>query len=92
MRARAPLLAWLVGSVSLGVAAAPSLLDPRVEAVIEMYRRDGAAEALPRFEALEQAFASPTHARDRAAVVHYIGECHWRLGHFDVARKQLERS
>jgi CHAT domain-containing protein/tetratricopeptide (TPR) repeat protein len=67
-------------------------LDPRLEATTRLYREEGAARALPEFEKLasELAQGSPTH--DQAAALHYVGECHWRLGNFPDAHRYLDRA
>ncbi len=67
-------------------------LDPRLDAAVAVYRQDGAQQALPQFERLAREYANKTRPRDEAAALHYIGECHWRLGNFDEARRYLDRA
>jgi len=73
----------------VGAAAA---LDPRLEAATQLYREEGAGKALPEFEKLAGEFARGSRTHDHAAALHYIGECHWRLGDFADARRFLERA
>ena len=47
---------------------------------IILYRQDGAEKALPVFEDLSRTLGKTAPPRDQAAVQHYIGECHWRIG------------
>ncbi len=88
----------LVCSVALAVLLACPLwgstetLDPRLEAATRVYREAGAKQALPEFERLVAEFAKDANTRDRAAVQHYLGECHWRLGNFAEAHRYLERA
>ena len=92
---RATVLASVVLIALVGFAtthAAQPTLDTRVEAAIQLYREEGAEKALPEFEALSKEFVGPHRMSDRAAVLHYTGECHWRLGHFDVAKPHLEHA
>ena len=74
------------------VPAAADELDPRLEAAVALYRQEGAEKALPEFERLAKAFNGREEHRDKAAALHYIGECHWRLGKFDDAREYLDRA
>lgn len=67
-------------------------LDPRLEAATQLYREDGAEKALPVFEKLAGEFAHGSPSRDHAAALHYVGECHWRLGNFPDARRFLDRA
>ena len=67
-------------------------LDPRLDAAVAMYRQDGAQQALPQFERLAREYATTRRPRDEAAALHYIGECHWRLGRFDDAHRYLDRA
>jgi CHAT domain-containing protein/tetratricopeptide (TPR) repeat protein len=67
-------------------------LDPRIEAATRLYREEGAAKALPAFQKLASEFAQGPSTRDHAAALHYVGECHWRLGNFAEARQYLDRA
>lgn len=67
-------------------------LDSRLEAATRLYREEGAGQALPVFEKLAGEFARGPQTRNRAAALHYVGECHWRLGNFSDARRHLERA
>ena len=67
-------------------------LDPRLEATTRLYREAGAARALPEFEKLAREFAQGSHTHDQAAALHYVGECHWRLGNFPDAHRYLDRA
>jgi len=89
------LLAWILAIGALLAVDAPARaesLDPRLEAAAQLYREEGAEKALPVFEALAGEFDRAKQPRDRAAALHYVGECHWRLGNFDAARRSLERA
>src|SRR5512143_2663807 len=67
-------------------------LDPRIESATKLYREQGAEQALPVFEKLAGEFARGSRTRDEAAALHYVGECHWRLGNFAEARQFLGRA
>src|SRR5512134_1459295 len=67
-------------------------LDPRLEAATRLYREEGAEQALPVFERLAGEFARGPQTRNRAAALHYVGECHWRLGNFPDAHRYLDRA
>jgi CHAT domain-containing protein/Tfp pilus assembly protein PilF len=67
-------------------------LDPRLDAATRLYREEGAEKALPVFEKLASEFKSGSPIRDQAAAMHYVGECHWRLGNFPEAHRDLERA
>jgi CHAT domain-containing protein/Tfp pilus assembly protein PilF len=91
-------LTSVVCSAVLGVLlAVPSParadgLDPRLEAATRLYREDGAGKALPEFERLAAEFTKGSPTRDQAAALHYVGECHWRLGNFPEAHRYLDRA
>jgi CHAT domain-containing protein/Tfp pilus assembly protein PilF len=95
-------MAWtttgLLCALALGVLVAVPLqghantLDPRLEAATRLYREEGAARALPEFEKLASEFAQGSRTHDQAAALHYVGECHWRLGNFAQARQYLDRA
>jgi CHAT domain-containing protein/Tfp pilus assembly protein PilF len=88
----------LVCVLALGVllAVPPSgradALDPRLEAATRLYREEGAEKALPVFEKLASEFTSGSRTHDQAAALHYVGECHWRLGNFPEAHRYLDRA
>ena len=67
-------------------------LDPRLEDATRLYREEGAAKALPVFEKLADEFTRGRRPYDHAAALHYVGECHWRLGNFPEAHQFLERA
>ena len=89
-------IAWLLVAlgalVSVPARADPATLDPRLDAAVTLYREDGAAKALPVFERLGSELGQSARLHDQAAVLHYIGECHWRLGNFREARDHLDRA
>ncbi len=99
-----PTATSLVRILALGLLLAlpPSVhadaLDPRLDAAARLYQEEGAEKALPAFEKLASEFTRDSRTYDEAAALHYVGECHWRLGHFVEARRfldqalQLERS
>jgi CHAT domain-containing protein len=66
--------------------------DPRIEAATRLYREEGADKALPVFEKLASEFMQGARTRDQATALHYVGECHWRLGNFPEARRYLDRA
>jgi len=88
----------LVCALALGVLLAVPLpgradaLDPQLEAATSLYREEGAERALPVFEKLASEFTQGSRTHDQAAALHYVGECHWRLGHFPEARRYLDRA
>jgi CHAT domain-containing protein/Tfp pilus assembly protein PilF len=81
--------AWLL---AVPGAVQADELDPRLEAAVQRYREEGAAQVLPVFETLAGEFARGPPSRDQAAALHYVGECHWRLGNFAEARQFLDRA
>jgi len=91
-------LASVVCAVALGMllavppAARAESVDPRLEAATRLYRAEGAEKALSTFETLAGEFARSARAPEQAAALHYVGECHWRLGNFTAAHKSLERA
>jgi len=88
----------LVCALALGMLLAVPLpgradaLDPRLEAAARLYREEGAGRALPVFEKLAGEFTQGSRIRDQAAALHYVGECHWRLGNFGEAHRSLDRA
>jgi CHAT domain-containing protein len=87
------LSAFTLGALlSLRAAGDAAALDPRIDAAVQVYRQDGAEEALPLFERLPGQLGKAASTRDQAAVLHYTGECHWRLGEFREARDFLDRA
>ena len=94
----APAIANLLRAVALAVLlAAPPWaraagLDPRLEAATQLYREEGAEKALPVFETLAGEYASGARTHEHATALHYVGECHWRLGNFAQARQSLDRA
>ena len=82
--------------VALGlVCAAPlSAYEPHADlkAVETIYRQDGPEPALAKFEALAQRFEAEDQQLDEAMALHFIGECHWRLGNFDKSREYLDEA
>jgi CHAT domain-containing protein/tetratricopeptide (TPR) repeat protein len=71
---------------------AADALDPRLEVTTRLYREEGAARALPEFEKLASEFAQGSRTYDQAAALHYMGECHWRLGNFPDAHRHLDHA
>lgn len=61
-------------------------------AVIEVYRTEGPASALPEFERLQAEYNSTSDRANEATALRYIGECHWQLGHLDQSREYLDRA
>ena len=76
-------------AVSMASAAEPHPALVDAEAV---YRSEGAEAALPLFEELAIRFDSQRQAADQSTALHFIGECHWRLGNYDEARRFLDRA
>jgi CHAT domain-containing protein/tetratricopeptide (TPR) repeat protein len=74
------------------VRASADGLDPRLDAATRLYREEGPERSLPLFEKLASEFAQGSRSRDQAAALHYLGECHWRLGNFAEARRYLDRA
>lgn len=78
--------------VSVLARAGTVALDPRLDEAVKLYREDGAEKALPLFERLGSELGQSARPHDQAAVLHYIGECHWRLGNFREARGYLDHA
>ena len=64
--------------------------DPELKIAETLYRQDGPEIALPKFEQLASRFKAENQKFDEAMALHFIGECHWRLGNFDEARNYLD--
>ena len=88
----------LVCAAALGVLLAvpqpgrAQPLDPRLEAATRLYREKGAEKALPVLETLAGSLLQGSKTHDQAVVLHYLGECHWRLGNFRTSREYLDRA
>lgn len=86
-------VAWLVLALAgnLGPRAAAQSYGPLQEAEA-LYRTDGPAVALPVFVELASRYATPDDRADYATAIHFIGECHWRLGDFEQSRRHLDEA
>ena len=62
---------------------------PDLKTVEQLYRQDGCELALPKFEELAERFNTEKRKSDEALALHFIGECHWRLGNFEKSRSYL---
>ena len=81
----------LIGCACVQAADAQELeLDARLMAVEQVYRKEGAAEALPEFERLLVVFTARNEVRNIAIVQSFIGECHWRMGNLVQSREHLD--
>lgn len=78
--------------LSAQLRGATPALDPRLDAAVAQYRQEGAEVALPVFERLAEELGKTARPHDQAAALHYIGECHWRLGNFREALDYLDRA
>ncbi len=58
----------------------------------QLYRQDGPELALPKFEELAERFKAEQRTSDEAMALHFIGECHWRLGDFEKSREYLDEA
>jgi CHAT domain-containing protein len=92
---------WLLLASATAVAEPPSpasageppaIAVTSLEEAEKLYRRDGPEPALPVFEELARGFESSGDARSSAIAVGYIGEMHWRLGHYGRAHEYLEQA
>ncbi len=72
-----------------GTTPSPEMVSALVKAE-QVYRKEGAAEALPVFEQLLTQFTSSGDTRSVAIAQGMIGECHWRLGNFAQSRENLD--
>ncbi len=64
--------------------------DPALKAAETLYRQDGPEVALPKFEQLAERFKAENQKHDEAMALHFIGECHWRLGNFEKSGEYLD--
>jgi CHAT domain-containing protein/Tfp pilus assembly protein PilF len=64
--------------------------DSALKAAETIYRQDGPEVALPKFEQLAERFKVEKRRQDEATALHFVGECHWRLGNFDDSRAHLD--
>jgi CHAT domain-containing protein/Flp pilus assembly protein TadD len=79
--------AWTLWPASPDAAT----LDEELIVAEELYRTVGPSEALPLFEGIaERAKDTDTHAY--AMAVGFVGECHWRLGEFNLADEFLQQA
>lgn len=81
------LVAILAAAVSLSLSAGTPEDD--LNSAIAVYRTDGAEQALPRFEQLLSDFTEDGDRRNAAYAERFVGESHWRLGNYEVARRHL---
>jgi len=63
-----------------------------LDAVEQIYRKDGPEAALPAFEDLRQAFVDTGDSKFEAVAVRFVGESHWRLGDYPQADEHLQRA
>jgi len=87
------LVSWvLVGLMPICAAAAAEVetADPQLARAIAIYRSEGATVALPEFERHLNRFRESGDSAGEAVAARFVGECHWRLGDFDAARRYLE--
>jgi CHAT domain-containing protein len=80
-----PVVLILFGAIS----AVANESHPDLKTTEQLYRKDGPEIALPRFESLAERFAAENRKSDEAMAVHFIGECHWRMGNFEESRPFL---
>jgi CHAT domain-containing protein/Tfp pilus assembly protein PilF len=87
------LIAVLLGLFwTVHAAANDEDIDARLIASENLYREQGPEIALPEFERLAAEFNQSQQRLDEAVALHFIGECHWRIGDFDSARAYLDRA
>jgi CHAT domain-containing protein len=72
--------------------AGEASVNPELEAAISLYRSEGAEAALPEFEGLGIMYRRNGKTVDAVVVERYLGECHWRLGNYDLSRTHLDRA
>jgi len=84
------LFGLLIGKAALAQAAEVS--DRSLTEVVELYRQEGPAAAVPEFERLLQKFRASGDRKNEAIVLGQIGDCHRRLGNFEQARDRLDQA
>jgi len=71
-------------------AAKDTAVETELDAVIGMYRAEGAEKALPEFERLLALFEKNNDRVNGSRAERYIGESHWRLGNYQQSRAHLD--
>lgn len=64
-------------------------LMEQLESVEKMYRAQGAETALPEFKKLLHQATAAVNESAEATAQRFIGECHWRMGEFDISEQHL---
>lgn len=76
--------------VSAIALAAETSAEAELNSVIELYRSEGAEQALPNFERLHVVFVESDDRINAARSGRYIGESHWRMGNYPQSREYLD--
>ena len=92
---RAILLVWLIAiplAAPLSAGQDEPGLSKRLELAEQVYREQGPEAALPAFQALADTSDAGADEISRAIAVGFVGEIHWRQGHYPQARRELQRA
>ena len=82
-------------ALALSTRAVADAPDMQLEGALQVYRASGAEEALPLFQKIVAEAPRGSRSRftpEQRTALHYVGECHWRLGEFVEARRHLGRA
>jgi tetratricopeptide (TPR) repeat protein len=77
---------------ALPVAVANDSIHPLLQTAESLYRQEGPEAALPEFERLAVEFQEKGMRLDEAIALHFIGECHLRIGNMGPAREYLDKA
>ena len=84
----------LTGLLAIGLTQAEygAATEAELDAVIALYRAEGAEKALPEFERLHALFKERGNRVNESRAERYIGESHWRLGNYEQSRGYLDHA
>lgn len=84
-------VAWLTLAAMHGpLLADEDVLPPELAAAERTYRTAGPESALPELERLLEEYSAQNHERLLSVTHTMLGDCHWRLGHPELARMHLD--
>lgn len=88
----AAVLSCSLAQASFAAASGTADLPPGLEEAVALYRAEGAAVALPRFQELQDRYRAGQDLAAEGMATRYVGESYWRLGQLDRSRVALEEA